>query len=362
MSELYLSRGLYPEELLQPSLDFIAATQQPDGCIPWFEGGHADPWNHVEAAMGLSVAGRQQQATQAYRWLARMQLEDGSWWAAYKDGEVHNSDRRETNFVAYIATGVWHQYLIGGDTDLLQEFWPMVERAIGFVLSQQSAHGEICWAVDATGNTMDDALVTGCSSIYKSLECAINIAHTLHRDATRWVTARARLGEALRNRPERFDRSWESKARYSMDWFYPVLAGVLPRPIARSRLQQRWRTFVEEGLGCRCVSDQPWATVAESAELTMALLAAGDHARAARLFSWLHQWRDHDGVYWTGYQWQEKVLWPLEKPTWTAGAILLAADALTEHTAASHLFREVRLLDSPQQAQRLHPRQFLVQP
>jgi len=28
----------------------------------------------------------------------------------------------------------------------------------------------------------------------------------------------------------------------------------------------------------------------------------------------------------------------LEKPTWTAGAVLLAIDALTGHTAASKLF------------------------
>jgi hypothetical protein len=76
----------------------------------------------------------------------------------------------------------------------------------------------------------------------------------------------------------------------------------------------------------------------------MALLAAGDHPRAVELYSWLHQWRHADGSYWTGYQLQEDLLWPDEKPTWTAGAILLAADALTEHTAAAKLFTEVNLL------------------
>ena len=35
----------------------IAAVQRRDGQIPWFEGGHCDPWNHVEAAMALSVCG-----------------------------------------------------------------------------------------------------------------------------------------------------------------------------------------------------------------------------------------------------------------------------------------------------------------
>ena len=41
MSELYLSKGLYPAEFLRPSVDFILATQQADGCIPWFANGHA---------------------------------------------------------------------------------------------------------------------------------------------------------------------------------------------------------------------------------------------------------------------------------------------------------------------------------
>ncbi|HUO47484.1 MAG TPA: hypothetical protein VMU09_01495, partial [Acidimicrobiales bacterium] len=29
----------------------IAEVQRTDGMIPWFEGGHCDPWNHVESAM-----------------------------------------------------------------------------------------------------------------------------------------------------------------------------------------------------------------------------------------------------------------------------------------------------------------------
>jgi len=72
----------------------------------------------------------------------------------------------------------------------------------------------------------------------------------------------------------------------------------------------------------------------------MALLAAGDRTRAVEVFSWLSQWRDADGAWWTGYQLVEDVLWPDEKPTWTAGAIVLAADALTGHSAAAHLFTQ----------------------
>jgi len=129
-----------------------------------------------------------------------------------------------------------------------------------------------------------------------------------------------------------------------MDWFYPVLAGVYEGREAQARLASRWDEFVEDGLGCRCEKQQPWVTIAESCELVMALLAADDHARAVEVYSWLHQWRTEDGSYWTGYQLVEDLLWPDEKPTWTAGAILLAADALTGHTAAANLFTRVQLL------------------
>ena len=44
------------------------------------------------------------------------------------------------------------------------------------------------------------------------------------------------LGRLLRRRPHRFDRTWESKSRYSMDWFYPVLTGVISGAAARERL------------------------------------------------------------------------------------------------------------------------------
>jgi len=343
MSGLYLSRGLFPEEFLRPTVDFILAVQQPSGEIPWFEGGYSDPWDHIEAAMGLTIGGQYTAAGLAYHWLAGKQLEDGSWWASYRGDEIDNAKRRETNFIAYIATGVWHHFLVTGDRDFLQAMWPTVDKAIGFVLALQTEHGEIHWAVDGDGQAKCDALVTGCSSIYKSLECACNIALTLGHDGSPWLSARAKLGLALRHKPERFDRTWESKTRYSMDWFYPVLAGVLPQAEGRARLAARWDEFVQPGLGCRCVSDEPWATVAETCELVMALLAAGDHPRAVEVYSWLQQWRAGNGSYWTGYQWAEDLLWPEEKPTWTAGAILLAADALTEHTAAAHLFTRVQL-------------------
>ena len=344
---------LFPQDFVRQSADYILSQQLPNGCIPWFEGHYADPWDHVEAAMGLSIAGELRAAEKAYAWLAGVQLADGSWWAAYRNNQIDNRERRESNFVAYVATGIWQHFLITRDRDFLQRYWPMVEKALDFVLALQSEHGEIQWAVDEQGVPLQDALITGCASIYKSLECGINISCALAVPRPDWQFARDRLGTALKHMPERFDRTWESKARFSMDWFYPVLTGVFDGVQAKARLQKKWDEFVVAGLGCRCVNDEPWVTVAESCELTMALLAAGERSRALNIYRGLHRWQDTDGGYWTGYVYRDSAVWPEEKTTWTVGAMLLAADALAGLTPASGLFTSVNLLDSSQDSERL---------
>ncbi len=338
MKNLLLTNSFFPETLLRPTVNYILQTQLTNGCIPWFIGGKADPWDHIEAAMGLSIGGEHKAAERAYQWLAQEQLPDGSWWAQYLDSQPVDKNHRETNFIAYIATGVWHHFLISSNRAFLHELFPVVKSAIDFVLSYQAPTGEIYWAVSETGAPQKDALITASASIYKSLQCAILIAEELDYSCDLWRKAYRQLGITLRHHPECFDRTWESKQRFSMDWFYPILAGVIHGKVAQDRIESRWQLFVENNIGCRCVSDEPWVTIAESCELTLALIAAGEHARAVSLFSWLHQFRDEDGGYWTGFNFRDSVIWPKEKTTWTAGVILLAADALTNHTAAAQLF------------------------
>jgi len=326
---------------LQATATYIAGLQLPSGALPWFEAGITDPWDHVEAIMGLTVAGHRSSALVGFEWLQKMQRADGAWFAAYQDDVVADDSRAETNFVAYVATGLWHYYLATQDQDTLVRFWPMVQRAISFVLDQQAPSGEIYWAVDTKTGPSKDALITGCSAIYKSLACACHIAQTLGYESSSWQRARSRLGNALRHKPERFDRTWESKARYSMDWFYPVLTGVISGPDAAKRLAEKWESFVEADLGCRCVADQPWVTIAETCELIMACVVAGEKTQALTLYRNIQQFQLEDGSWWTGYVFPDDAFWPDEKPTWTAGAVLLAADALFDLTPASALFKTV---------------------
>lgn len=326
---------------LEHCAEYIAQTQQADGAIPWFSQGKLDPWDHIEAAMGLTIAGHYERFKLAFQWLANKQNADGSWYAKYLgDTQDRDLDRGkiESNFVAYPATGLWHYYLVSEDLEFVQESFPVIERALNFVLKLQNTEGDIQWAISQKESLPKDALMTACSSILRSLECGIHLATLLGKNSQSWLLAHIKLSDCLKNKPWRFDRSWESKERFSMDWFYPVLAGIFNPQEAQLRLASRWEEFVHPQFGCRCVSDEPWVTVAESCELIMALIAAGQEKEATHMLQSLLQWQDDDGGFWTGYSFRDDVIWPEEKPTWTAGAILLAADALCGLTPASSLF------------------------
>src|ERR1019366_6738991 len=67
--------SLTPAEVAATA-DWIASVQLPSGMIPWFPGGHADPWNHVEAAMALVACGRASAAERAFDWLRGAQGPD----------------------------------------------------------------------------------------------------------------------------------------------------------------------------------------------------------------------------------------------------------------------------------------------
>jgi len=78
----------------------------------------------------------------------------------------------------------------------------------------------------------------------------------------------------------------------------------------------------------RCVSDEPWVTGAETCELAMALDAIGQRDQAMELFEQIQFLRAEDGGYWTGWQFSNDRHYPNEQSTWTAAAIVLAADVL----------------------------------
>ena len=169
---------------------WMASLQLPNGLVPWYRGGHGDPWNHVEATMALAAAGRWAEVERAFDWLAAQQLPDGSWCTFYvADGVIE--PRRDPNVCAYPATGAWWCGQLSADGPaFLEPLWPMIERAVTWCLRYQRPGGEIVWSVGPDGVLGNFALLAANSSLQHSLRSAAKIADVLGHDRRRLARRR----------------------------------------------------------------------------------------------------------------------------------------------------------------------------
>ena len=232
--------------VLRPAIDRILDIQTEHGAIAWFENGPWDPWNHTESAMALTAVGEIDAAASAFEYLKNTQREDGSWFGEYGnclpmvDRDFISREPApaflDSNFCAYPAVGVAHFLKATDDKVRTIEWWPMVERALDFVLTLQKPDGTISWAAEAVGTDEDDALLAGNASILKSLECGLFLAGEFGTEKPNWREAHDNLLNALRNTPDRFDRR-QTGARFAMDWYYPILAGVFDASDASRRTE-----------------------------------------------------------------------------------------------------------------------------
>ena len=100
---------------------FLDDVQFLSGAIPSNQDGSHDPWDHLEAVMGLSTLGLKNQALNGLHWMVANQNEDGSWYNLYQD-EKPLELNKQTNYASYIAVAVWHFYLLNNDVNFLQDF------------------------------------------------------------------------------------------------------------------------------------------------------------------------------------------------------------------------------------------------
>jgi len=314
--------------------ELIAKTQLASGEIPWSLNDKTDPWDHVESIIGLTIGGYIKEARLGFEWMIHNQLDNGAWYASYKKG-VPEDKTMDANLSSYISVGVFHHFLITKDISFLEYMWPTITSAIEYTVSLQAPSGEIYWAKSPEHITDKMALLTGSSSIYMSLKCAIAIAKQLNKPMPAWEEALTKLGEAIKYRPHLFN---VTKSRFSMDWFYPVLSGALTGDAAKKQIDKNWKKFVVNGMGVKCVSDEPWITIAETSEFVLALAAMGNLRLAGIVFSWIQNKCFDDGSCWCGFTYPDMIIWPEDKVTWTNAVALMAADTLYNLTPASRLF------------------------
>ncbi len=328
-AQLEASRDL--RSLVERQAQFIADTQLPSGAIPWYRGVIADPWDHTEAAIALDLSGHHGEAAKAYEWLRSIQNEDGSWFFSYLDTEPQDRTR-DTNFASYLATGMWLSYLSTGNRAFLEHMWPAVEKGIDFVLCVQQTTGEVPWAAGPKGEVWPSAILTSNCCIWKSIGNAIEIAGVLGKTKPDWLSARKCLLDAIRLRPELFDRLEENERRYAMNWFYPVLTGVISGDEARARINAEWDDFVIDGWGCRVAADEDVTAVAETSELMIALALIGEHDRGIILLDWTLRLADEKEGYCRGVKLPEQEPCPAdeERATWTSAALIMAIAALSK--------------------------------
>jgi hypothetical protein len=336
--------GVLSADEVMSSAAHLAQLQTESGMIPWYPGGHCDPWNHVESAMALDVAGFHAEAERAYEWLADIQRTDGSWHNYYvpdggRDDTVEEA-KLDTNVCAYLATGVWHHWRCTGDRGFVDNMWPTVARALDWVLALRRYDGLALWAIEPDDRPWEYALLTGPCSIQHALRCGAAVGYATGSPRPDWVEAADVMCTVVACEPSAF----EPKERWAMDWYYPVLTNAIVGEDAKLRLGDGWPTFAMEGLGVRCVSEEPWVTASETAEAALAFAAIGDFATATDLLAWTRRHRRPDGSYVTGLVYPDEIVFPADETTsYTAAAVILAADAITGASPASDLFVSSRL-------------------
>lgn len=322
---------------------FVKSLQLKSGAIPSNQDGTHDPWDHIESIMALNFIHDKDSSELGFEWLINNQNADGSWFSKYED--IYPLEKNKpTHFGPYIAVAALHFYKIYSDKTYLYYLWPTIESAINFSINIQNMKGTIPWSIDRKGNIENDYLLTGSSSILKSLECAIAISKILNqtKNISKWKKSYSLLKKAIIRPDGNFDLQKDRK-KFSMDWYYPIISGCLDQTMNEFYVKKVFSDFYVNDIGVKCVKEEPWITVAESCEFIISLVISKKPKEAKRLLSDIINISDDDFIPYMGWQYKEKIFWPNEKPSWTSAALILAADTVNSYTKAADLFLKNQL-------------------
>ena len=334
-----LHKDFLRKEIFKINGAYIKSIQYKSGAIPSNEDGTHDPWDHIESIMGLNIYKDIEASKSAFNWLTHHQNSDGSWYAKYYKTDAIEKNK-PTHFSPYIAVAALHFFRIFKDINFLQSIWSSIELAVNFSVELQQDNGTIPWSINNNSQIENDYLLTGCSSILKSIECSIALSKILNKteNIEKWKKAHLLLSNAIQDPDGKFDLIKDRK-RFSMDWYYPILSGCLKQHEKLHYINKIFKDFYLDGIGIKCVIEEPWVTVAETSEFILALMCAGYDDEAKRLLFDVLNISDEEGIPFMGWQYEQNIFWPEEKPSWTAAALMLSADCVFDYSDASDLFK-----------------------
>ena len=334
-----LHKDFLRKEIFKINGAYIKSIQYKSGAIPSNEDGTHDPWDHIESIMGLNIYKDIEASKSAFNWLTHHQNSDGSWYAKYYKTDAIEKNK-PTHFSPYIAVAALHFFRIFKDINFLQSIWSSIELAVNFSVELQQDNGTIPWSINNNSQIENDYLLTGCSSILKSIECGIALSKILNEteNIEKWKKAHLLLSNAIQDPDGKFDLIKDRK-RFSMDWYYPILSGCLKQDEKSYYINKIFKDFYLDGIGIKCVIEEQWVTVAETSEFILALMCAGYDDEAKRLLFDVLNISDEEGIPFMGWQYEQNIFWPEEKPSWTAAALMLSADCVFDYSDASDLFK-----------------------
>ena len=122
--------------------------------------------------------------------------------------------------------------------------------------------GYFYWAKDSNGYS-DNSLITASMSIFLSLIAKDKSFPKFNIEI--WQ--------------EKFNRDGVDRSRFSMDFYYPFLAGIKNN---KKEFLDLLDNYYVKGLGVKCVAEEPWVTIAESSECVISALIHGNENIAKR--------------------------------------------------------------------------------
>ena len=307
---------------LQSAKDWIISNQSSNGAIYWDEKGKCDAWDHCECLIALAIFEEWTAFDRGIDWVLNNINSEGLIYSEFNLNEPSKAFF-EAHHAAYIFLPILQRYLIDGKKEYLKKRFKELRTIYKGMKSFQDDDGYFFWAKSSQGYA-DNSLITA--------SCSIELSRRAYKCISEIIGENFADNEDFLNKEmlasKKFNRDGIDRSRFSMDSYYPLLCGYGDQKDITVLLQN----FYIEGLGIKCVIEEPWVTLAESSECVIALLKSGEKEIAHKIFNDIVKLKNKNGVFPTGYQYKLDLLWPDENSTWTNAAVIMAADCLFDLT------------------------------